>query len=337
MLSLARRLRLDVDRHLQGTDLRRDTGQTDIDGVLTGVVPRRSTRRVSGRQPLRLRSHDRHQRIGDRRAAGEWAGQLVARRRTSHVCWIVRGAFRVDQGTGSDRSGWIEPHATDARRRIRLGLRLVTERQRDRVRPQRWRRVELDPTGADGSNATRLTYGAGLRGGINWSPDSERIAFNCGTTICAINRDGTNLVQLAPAGSYASTAIFSPVGGDMAFLNGGLKVMRADGSIIAVAPGVYATGPAWSPDGRSLAFVVPGAPESSGGACNGDGSPCGRTPDYTYAVDADGTGLRPLAFGSNPAWFVPLPGQPAAAFTTTCAEERASSTPPGRSIRMARS
>ena len=179
---------------------------------------------------------------------------------------------------------------------------------------------ELYLMGADGSNATRLTYGAGLRGGINWSPDGERIAFNCGTTICAINRDGTNLVQLAPAGSYASTAIFSPVGGDMAFLNGGLKVMRADGSIIAVAPGVYATGPAWSPDGRSLAFVVPGAPESSGGACNGDGSPCGRTPDYTYAVDADGTGLRPLAFGSNPAWFVPLPGQPAAAFTTTCAE-----------------
>ena len=27
-----------------------------------------------------------------------------------------------------------------------------------------------------------------------------------------------------------------------------------------------------------------------------------------------------LAYGTNPAWFVPLPGQPAAAFTTTCAE-----------------
>ena len=39
-----------------------------------------------------------------------------------------------------------------------------------------------------------------------------------------------------------------------------------------------------------------------------------------YAVEADGSGLRMLAFGTNPAWFVPLPGQPAAAFTTTCAE-----------------
>jgi Tol biopolymer transport system component len=106
--------------------------------------------------------------------------------------------------------------------------------------------VVIDP---DGSNATRLTYGVGLRGGISWSPDGGRIAFDCGTTICAIRPDGTNLVQLGPAGSYASTAIFSPVGGDMAFLNGGLKVMRADGSIVAVAPGLYATKPTWSPDG----------------------------------------------------------------------------------------
>ena len=79
---------------------------------------------------------------------------------------------------------------------------------------------ELYVMGADGSNATRLTYGAGFRGGISWSPDGSRIAFNCGTTICAINPDATNLVQLAPAGSNTSTAIFSPVGGDMAFVSG---------------------------------------------------------------------------------------------------------------------
>ena len=176
---------------------------------------------------------------------------------------------------------------------------------------------ELYVMGADGSNATRLTYGAGFRGAISWSPDGGKIAFDCGTTICAIGPDGTNLVQLAPAGSNTSTAIFSPVGGDLAFLNDGLKVMREDGSIVAVAPGVPATKPAWSPDGRSLAFVIPGT-WSSGGACNADGSPCGRTPDYTYAVDADGSRLRPLAYGTNPAWLVPRPGQPTAAFTTTC-------------------
>ena len=144
--------------------------------------------------------------------------------------------------------------------------------------------------GADGSNPTRLTYGAGFRGAISWSPDGGRIAFDCGTTICAINRDGTNLVQLAPAGSNASRAMFSPVGGDIAFMTGGsLTVMKADGSIVGVTAGV--SQPTWSPDGRSFAFVVP-ATWTPGGACNADGSPCGRTPDYTYAVEADGSGLR---------------------------------------------
>ncbi len=183
---------------------------------------------------------------------------------------------------------------------------------------------ELYVMGADGSNATRLSYGAGFRGGISWSPDGGKIAFNCGTTICAIRPDGTNLVQLAPAGSNTATAIFSPVGGDMAFVQWSfdsvdLKVMRADGSIVAVAPGLYATKPTWSPDGRTLAFVLPATWSPSPG-CNADGSPCGRTPDYTYAVEADGSGLRMLAYGTNPAWFVPLPGQPSAAVTTTCAE-----------------
>jgi Tol biopolymer transport system component/PKD repeat protein len=178
---------------------------------------------------------------------------------------------------------------------------------------------ELHLMGADGSNATRLTYGAGFRGAISWSPDGGRIVFDCGTTICAISRDGTNLVQLGPAGSNASNGIFSPVGGDMAFWSGGLKVMRADGSIVAVAPGFSGARPTWSPDGRTLAFVEP-ATWYPVGACNGDGSPCGRSPDYTYAVEADGSGLRMLAYGTNPAWFVPLPGQPTAAFTTTCAD-----------------
>ena len=47
--------------------------------------------------------------------------------------------------------------------------------------------------------------------------------------------------------------------------------------------------------------------------------PVEGSPDYTYAVEADGSGLRLLAYGTNPAWFVPLPGQPSAAFTTACA------------------
>ena len=179
---------------------------------------------------------------------------------------------------------------------------------------------ELYVMRADGSNARRLTYGAGFSGTISWSPDGGKIAFDCGTTICAIRPDGTNLVQLLPAGSNASGATFSPAGGDIAFVGvGGLNVLRADGSILAVAPGLPATQPTWSPDGLSLAFVVAETQAPGGGACNGDGSPCGRTPAYTYVVKADGSGLFTFsAPGTNATWFAPLPGQPVAAFTATC-------------------
>ena len=178
---------------------------------------------------------------------------------------------------------------------------------------------ELYVMGANGSNQRRLTYRVGFGGAISWSPDGGKIAFDCGTTICAIDLDGTNLVQLAPAAANASTAVFSPVSGDIAFLTGwpsygDLQVRRADGSIVRVAPGMAVTRPTWSPDGASLAFVRGGG---SGGACNADGSPCG-SPDETYVVKADGTGLVMIGFGNNPAWFVPLPGQPTATFTTEC-------------------
>ena len=65
--------------------------------------------------------------------------------------------------------------------------------------------------GANGSNQRRLTYRVGFGGAISWSPEGGKIAFDCGTTICAIDLDGTNLVQLAPATANASTAVFSPV------------------------------------------------------------------------------------------------------------------------------
>ena len=98
---------------------------------------------------------------------------------------------------------------------------MVAERQRDRVRPRRWRRAGAVRNGCRTDRIRRvLPMGLGFGGAISWSPDGGRIAFDCGTTICAINPDGTNLVQLAPAGSNASTAIFSPVGGDIAFLTG---------------------------------------------------------------------------------------------------------------------
>jgi PKD repeat protein len=179
---------------------------------------------------------------------------------------------------------------------------------------------ELFVMKADGSNAVQLTSGVGFTGGISWSPDGARIAFNCGSTVCAVNADGTNLVPLTTSTGNASTALFGP-GGQVAFLKGGwhgygeLVVEDTNGSLRHLAPGITASKPRWSLDGARLAFVKEAF--WYGGACNADGSPC-IPPDETLVVNADGSGLQIAAYGSNPTWSTPQPGQPSAVFTFTC-------------------
>ena len=178
---------------------------------------------------------------------------------------------------------------------------------------------ELFVMNADGSNPKQLTSGVGLGGVISWSPDRGRIVFTCGTTICTINADGTNLVPLTVTGIAYSPA-FGP-GGQIAFLTGGaqgygnLVVQDANGSLRHLAPGIVASWPRWSPDGARIAFVKEAV--WYGGACNADGSPC-IPPDETLVVNPDGSGLGTVAYGNNPTWSTPQPGQPSAAFTSTC-------------------
>ena len=167
----------------------------------------------------------------------------------------------------------------------------------------------------DGSNLSYLASNVGFSGGVSWSPDGSRIAFDCGTTICAVDPDGTNLVTLTANAPYATTAVFSPAGGNIAFVaSGELVVQSTGGAITHVAPGIRASGPRWSPDGTRLAFVQVAL---SGGGCQSDGSPC-APPDETFVVNADGSGLRMVGYGTRPEWFEPRPGQPAASFTVAC-------------------
>jgi len=180
--------------------------------------------------------------------------------------------------------------------------------------------AELYRVDVDGSNLARLTTGAGFRGGISWSPDGARIAFNCGTTICAVDADGTHLSTLTNVFQGARTAVFSPSTGNIAFLGyeaelAHLVVQAADGTIVRVASGPSIAHARWSPDGVSLAFVKEAY--AFGGACNADGSPC-APPDETFLVNADGSGLRMIGEGHHPEWFVPPPGFPVATFTSQC-------------------
>ena len=107
-------------------------------------------------------------------------------------------------------------------------------------------------------------------------------------------------------------------GGQVAFLTvgsqgyGDLVVQDTNGSLRHLAPGIVASWPRWSPDGARIAFVKEAV--WYGGACNADGSPC-IPPDETLVVNADGSGLGIAAYGNNPIWSTPQPGQPSAAFT----------------------
>jgi Tol biopolymer transport system component len=82
---------------------------------------------------------------------------------------------------------------------------------------------------------------------------------------------------------------WSPEGRRLAFdLNGRIGVMNGDGSDVRLLsfPGVPASRPAWSPAGDRLVF---------------EGLPAGSPPGL-YVARVDGSGLRRLVRGAQPAW-----------------------------------
>jgi Tol biopolymer transport system component len=142
-----------------------------------------------------------------------------------------------------------------------------------------------------------------------WSPDGRKIAFISGSQIYLMNADGSEHLALTKRqpGRMSSLA-WSPDGRKLAFLSDGdcaqfcfnLYVVNSDGSGLRNLSSKLATGrhfgaqspavdPAWSPDGRTLAFVRLNA---------------GRG---VYVVNADGSGLRnltpkPVGAYADPAW-----------------------------------
>jgi Tol biopolymer transport system component len=185
-------------------------------------------------------------------------------------------------------------------------------------------------------------------GSPTWSPDGRRIAFTAfqgieNRDIWIMNADGSNLQRLKKTPYFEGEVDWSPTGGWVAFDSGSwvsdLYVIRTNGAGLRnLTPGGGMVGsghPAWSPDGRTIAFARPSGiwiTDASGRAQlqltttkakyedgNPDWSPDGRkiafvrmleprklTSSEIYVMNADGTGLTRQTHNQigegSPAW-----------------------------------
>jgi Tol biopolymer transport system component len=148
---------------------------------------------------------------------------------------------------------------------------------------------------ADGSGLTRVTRSKALEFDPTWSPDAQAIAYRHETDggptteIFVMNADGSDRRNLTSSDGVADWGPdWSPNGDWIAwntdFGNGvgfDLGLIHPDGSgRRVVEPGAFVEYPAWSPDGRRIAFMGQVAEEGS---------------EYDiFVMDADGTDVRRL-------------------------------------------
>jgi Tol biopolymer transport system component len=205
----------------------------------------------------------------------------------------------------------------------------------------------------DGGQLHRLTFSPWDETHPSWSPDGRRLAFvsdrggtgEADDEIWVMRSDGTHQRRLTHNKLWDRTPAWSPTGKWIAFSRGAGARTQGD-TVVAGCPGTFGWqiylmrpngtgtrvlgqgyGPAWSPDGRLIAYSRDGAIVISradgtgvravttgsrkGSAFDSDpswspdgrrlafarGSGCGGLDDDIYVIDADGRNLRRLTHG----------------------------------------
>ena len=113
---------------------------------------------------------------------------------------------------------------------------------------------------------TRLTPFNSRLGPVSWSADGRHLTFAT-DEVYVIDPDGTNMRQITKTGGQASGSEWSPRGDWIAFTagerdkngtdEGGLFVIRPDGSGLKRLRAVESQFGGWSPDGASVAVLRP--------------------------------------------------------------------------------
>jgi hypothetical protein len=164
--------------------------------------------------------------------------------------------------------------------------------------------TELYVMTANRSGAARRTQGVGFVGSPAWSPDGATIAFDCrvdagNDDLCSVNADGTGFARLTndPARDYG--AAWKPDGSALAFATtrygaDEIVLMGVNGGGVArIGAGLPGFAPSWSPDGTQLAFVQ---------LLQRDYDGDWYTTSVISTANTDGSGVRTLNDGAQPAW-----------------------------------